>query len=121
MKGVKYWVVGANWDGIKKQDTFYLRGYWEMGYSDKDKPDYAQKRNSIQPNDRIAIKSMNGKGANTIKIHAIGRVKDVFEGKVFIDWVLTDMDRNVASHGLFSTIHGPFSFSKELVQEIFCL
>ena len=92
-----------------------------MGYSDKDKPNFAKKRDSIQPGDRIAIKSMNGQGATTIKIHALGIVKEVAQGKVYIDWKITDLDRNVHSRGALATIHGPYKFTDNWTRETFCL
>ncbi len=45
---MNYWLVGANWSGEDQQNDFYTRGYWEMGYSDVDKPNFAAKRDSIK-------------------------------------------------------------------------
>ena len=56
----RYWLVGANWSGDNLQDAFYRRGYWEMGYEDSEKPNFAKKRDQMKPNDRIAIK-INGR------------------------------------------------------------
>jgi len=102
---MNYWVVGAVWSEHKLEDDFYKRGYWEMGYTDDDKPNYANRRNQIKENDRIAIKRRDGKGAKTISIKAIGVVKDIYKGKVYINWLLTDINRHVPSKNYFGTIH----------------
>jgi hypothetical protein len=120
-KTKKYWLVGANWSGDNLEDAFYRRGYWEMGWKDVDQPAFAKKRDQIMPDDRIAIKSMDGQGASTISIHAIGIVKEVANGKVYIDWKVTDLDRHVPSKGAFSTIHGPYDYSDAWTRETFCL
>ena len=121
----KYYVVGANWSGEKKYDEFYRRGYWEMGYADKEKPDFASIRDDIRPGDRIAIKSMEGQGASTILIHALGIVKEVAEGRVYINWLVTRLNRHVDAHGCLSTIRGPFTLSedkdKAWIQSVFCI
>lgn len=116
-----YWLVGATWKGNSQKTDFYRRGYWEMGYSDEDKPKFAKKRDSIQSGDRIAIKSKDGQGASTITIHALGIVKEVAQGKVYIDWKMTNLDRHVHSKGAFGTIHGPYKFDDNWTQETFCL
>jgi hypothetical protein len=116
-----YWLVGANWGGDDKSDAFYRRGYWEVGYSDEQKPAFAAKRDQMKPDDRVAVKAMRGRGATTITIKALGIVKEVHAGKVYINWLLTDLDREVESKGCFQTIHGPYSTKKEpeWVKEVF--
>jgi len=121
MKKIKYWLVGASWKGDDQKDAFYRRGYWEMGYSDNDKPNFAEKRDSIDEGDRVAVKSMDGKGKSTITIHALGIVKEVADGKVYIDWKITDVNRQVASKGKFSTIHGPYFYDDEWIRQVFCI
>ena len=107
MNTPQYWVVGATWDTDNLEDAFYRRGYWEMGYEDEDKPNFAAKRESIRPNDRIAVKSRDGHGADTITIRSIGIVKEVADRKVFVNWLVTNMDRHVPCKNYFGTIHGP--------------
>ena len=102
-----YWVVGANWDGDNHEDAFCRGGYWEMGYADAEKPEFTERRDSIKHGDRIAIKSRDGHGADTISIKAIGIVKKIIEGKVYVEWVLTKMDRHVPCKNYLGTIHGP--------------
>lgn len=118
---MNYFLVGANWDGEKQNDSFYRRGYWEMGYDDTDKPKFAKLRDSVCPGDRIAIKSRDGQGATTISIHALGIVKEVFQGRIYVDWVLTNLERHVESHGRFSTIHGPYKADDPWIKSIFCI
>lgn len=118
---MKYYLVGANWDGEPQNDDFYRRGYWEMGYDDAAQPSFAETRDSMKPGDRIAIKSMDGYGATTITIHALGFVKEVFQGRVYVDWVLTGLDRQVPSRGCLKTIHGPYHANDSWIHEVFCL
>src|ERR1022692_2278956 len=109
MNTKNYWVVGATWEDENLEDAFYRRGYWEMGYKDTDQPTFARKRDSIMPGDRIAVKRRDGRGAKTITIKSLGIVKEVANGKVFVDWHVTKMDRQVPSKGYFKTIHGPIN------------
>lgn len=102
-----YWVVGATWEDDNLEDAFYRRGYWEMGYDDNDKPTLAEKRDSMKPGDRIAVKCRNGQGADTITIRSLGIVKDVAEGKVFVEWHVTNMSRLVPCKNYLGTLHGP--------------
>jgi len=120
-ENTNYWLVGANWSGSDKKETFYLKGVWEMGYADEDKPRYTKLRDSISVDDRIAIKAMGGKGSKTITIHAIGIVKLVEEKKVYINWIQTEINKKVESKGKFSTIHKLDNNQKEWINEIFCL
>ena len=109
-----YWLVGAMWGGSRDQaDAFYRRGYWEMGWDDDDQPNYAEKREQMKAGDRIAIKALRGRGASTITIKALGIVKDVHDEKVYVDWLLTDLDREVESKGCFGTLHGPYGTGRE--------
>ena len=107
MNKQNYWVVGATWESDNLEDAFYRRGYWEMGWSDTDKPTLARKRDSIRAGDRIAVKSRDGQGADTITIKSLGIVKEVADGKVFVKWHVTKMDRHVPCKNYFGTLHGP--------------
>lgn len=107
MTTINYWVVGADWEGDKQDADFYQQGSWRMGWEDCVKPKYVKLRDSIKANDRIAVKSMNGRGSETITIKAIGIVKAVKDGIVFVDWVLTKLDRKVPCKNFMGTIHGP--------------
>ena len=109
MNKPNYWVVGAFFGPENQEDAFYRRGYWEMGWDDATKPNLARRRNSIKPGDRIAVKSRDGKGAHTISIKSIGIVKEVAGGKVYVNWILTKMDRHVPCKNYFGTLHGPVS------------
>ncbi len=105
-----YWVVGAYWGGDNMYDTFVNRGYWEMGYSDKEQPAFAELRQQIKKGDRIAIKSMLGKASSSIRIKAIGKIKEVDgeDGRVYVQWIYKGMNRIVPSKGCYRTIQGPF-------------
>jgi hypothetical protein len=112
----QYWVVGATWGSDDLFDTFMDRGYWEIGYSDKQKPDYAAVRAQMQEGDRIAIKTMLGQGSSNIRIRAIGIIKEVDddEGRVYVDWLLKTVNREVPSKGCYGTIHGPYRVKDDL-------
>lgn len=116
-----YWIVGANWSGHDQKEKFYKLGFWEMGWRDDEQPNQAEKRDEIKENDRIAIKTMDGQGRDTITIHAIGIVKGNDDKKIHIDWLVKNMNRQVYSKGCFSTIHGPFKFADDWTKEVFCL
>lgn len=121
MSTPNYWVVGATWESDCLEEDFYRRGYWEMGWTDADKPGFAKKRDSIKAGDRVAVKARDGRGAKTISIKAMGIVKDVADGKVFVDWVLTGIQsRHIPSKNYFGTIHGPIS-DRAWISAAFCL
>lgn len=118
----KYWVVGAMYGGQDDQtEKFVRRGYWRLGWDDCDQPAMALKRDDIQSGDRIAIKSLRGRGSSNIKIKTIGIVKEVDadDKRIYINWVATNLDREVASKGCYGSIHGPFSENDPWVSEIF--
>lgn len=106
----QYWLVGANWEGDDQADAFFRRGYWELGWSEQDQPGMAQQRDAIRPGDRVAVKAMRGRGANTITIKGLGIVKEVaLDKRVYSDWRVTGISREVPAHGCFAAIHGPYS------------
>ena len=120
----KYWLVGANWSGDDQAEAFFRRGYWEFDWDDDDQPKMAKLRDSISVGDRIAIKSMRGKGSDCITIKGLGVVKEVADKRVYINWLITDISRKVFAKGCFATIHGPYSLSgkdADWVREVFCL
>jgi 5-methylcytosine-specific restriction protein B len=51
--GVRYWLVGANWDGKDKTPEFVDSGAWLNGYEDK----YLDRVRNARPGDKIAIKA----------------------------------------------------------------
>jgi hypothetical protein len=119
-----YWVVGAMWGGHDDQkDTFIRRGYWELGWEDQDQPAQAARRDQIQPGDRIAVKRMLGQGATEIEIRALGVVREVDpkDKRVYIDWLVSDLQRRVASKGCFQSIHGPFAPDDPWTRQVFQL
>lgn len=110
------------WGGHDDQsDKFIRRGYWFLGWNAEDQPEQTNRRDQIQPGDRIAIKRMLGKGSPNIEIRALGVVKEVDEDdkRVYIDWLVRDVNRVVPSRGCFASIHGPFLESDEWAQEVF--
>jgi len=118
---MNYWIVGATWGEKNLAEAFYRRGYWEMGYNDTDQLVYASRRNKIKTGDRIAVKTRDGRAANTICIKAIGIVKEVADKCVYIKWIIKGMDRHVPSRNYFGTIHGPIKSSDSWTWKAFCL
>lgn len=106
-----YWLVGANWNGKDKTETFIRGNHWEMCYSDEEQKSFAELRGKIKAGDRMAIKARCGQGSDQIRIKAIGIVigqESLENGKVFVDWKVTGMDRLVDARGCFKAIHGPY-------------
>lgn len=119
-----YWVVGATYGSQNDQtDKFLRRGYWALGWSDKDQPDQAERRDRIKPGDRIAIKRMMGKGAAEIRIIALGVVLEIDDEdkRVYVNWIANGLSRVVESRGCFKSIHGPFEENDQWVKEVFRL
>lgn len=117
----QYWIVGKTWNDVDKADSFYKLGKWECGYAYGDQPIYDKRIAKIQPGDAIAVKRMNGKGKSTITIFALGIVKGVENGVVFVNWIVTDLNRVVPSRGCFGTIHGAFKNTFDWTRKVFCL
>jgi hypothetical protein len=86
-----------------------------MGYDDKDMPSYAELRKRMRKGDRIAIKSMLGQSSPDIRIRAIGIITEVDgdDSRVYVNWKLTGMNREVPSKGCYGTVHGPFLVSAD--------
>jgi 5-methylcytosine-specific restriction enzyme B len=87
------WFVGSSYDGNDDQtDRFLSEGIWQNGYEDK----YLDVARSMQPGDRIAIKSSytrkrelpfdnKGQTVSVMGIKAIGVVKRNHDDGRFID------------------------------------
>lgn len=119
-----YWVVGAMWGGHDDQtDLFLRRGYWLLGWTDKQQPSQAALRDQIKAGDRIGIKRMLGQGSSDIEIRALGVVSEVDtdDQRIYVDWLVRDLQRKVPSRGCFKSIHGPFVASDEWVKEAFLI
>jgi hypothetical protein len=117
-----YWVVGAMWGGHDDQsDKFIRRGYWYLGYKGDDQPDQQKRRDQVRPGDRIAIKRMLGRGSPDIEIRALGVVREIDEDdkRIYIDWLVRDVKRQVPGNGCFASIHGPFTEDESWTTEVF--
>lgn len=120
-----YWVVGASWGGVDHQDKkFVEQGIWMLGWSEEDQPAQYKKASQMKQGDRIAIKRMKGREIG-IRILHLGVIKGVIldTDKVVctVDWVATDLDRDVTeSRGCFTSIHGPYE-NDGWTQQVFCL
>ena len=90
---------------------------------EKDGSEY-KNATKMKPGDRIAIKSMKGRGQQGIKIHHIGIIKGIIKTDpqliCTVNWVATDLDRDVESRGCFKTVH-KFSHKDEWIEKVFCL
>jgi hypothetical protein len=119
-----YWVVGAMWHGHEDQwETFFKRGYWFLGWSDDDQPAQAALRDQMRPGDRIAIKRMLGQGSPNIAIRALGVIKEIDreDKRVYVDWFVKGLEREVPARGAFDAIHGPYTADDPWVKEAFCI
>ena len=119
-----YWVVGAMWGGQDDQsEAFVRRGYWFLGWSDAKQPGQAALRDQIRPGDRIAIKRMLGQGSSSIEIRALGVVREIDpeDKRVYVNWVVSGLQRQVPARGCFASIHGPFAEDDEWTQLAFHL
>jgi hypothetical protein len=121
---MNYWVVGAMWEGKKEKDQsekFIRRGYWFLGYTEKEQPAQTKLRDQMKPGDRIAIKKMLGQGSPNIEIRALGVIKEIDDKdkRVYVDWFVKDLEREVPSKGAYDSIHGPYTADDHWVQKVF--
>jgi hypothetical protein len=126
MSKTNYWVVGATHGVRDMYHEFVENEFWYMGWEHSHKKDYRidqffNRVSQIKENDRIAIKRLMGKGQSNIKILAIGIVKKVVKDIVFVNWVLTDMQREVPNNGCIGTIYGPYEYSDDWTRKVFSL
>jgi hypothetical protein len=119
-----YWIVGAMYGGRDDQlPRFVRRGYWKLGWTEEEQPHMASLRDQIEPDDRIAVKRMMGRGSSDIRIVALGIVTEVDseDGRVYVRWVVDNLDRVVEARGCFQSIHGPFAEDDNWTKEVFQL
>lgn len=117
-----YWVVGAMWNGQEDQsDKFIRQGYWFLGWSDDDQPVQARRRDQMRPGDRIAIKRMLGQGSPSIAIRALGVITEIDQEdkRVYVNWLVSGLEREVPAKGAFDAIHGPYTADDPWVKEAF--
>lgn len=111
MANTQYWVVGASMDGKKMDKDFVEKGIWLLGW---DEGAQYEKATEMQPGDRIAIKRMTGQTKeDVIKILHIGIIKGVIIEETSmvictVDWVATNLDRDVQSKGHFGSVRVPY-------------
>ena len=129
----KYWLAGATFGDYDMTDTFIRRGYWELGYTRGDQPTYDRRLAQMSAGDRVAIKSMLGRGATEIQIKARGIVRGIGNSKdadaeddavrrVYIRWLLTGLDRRVplrGAAGALGSIHEVLD--RDRIRQIFTL
>ena len=108
-----YWFVGAAFGAVDDQiDRFIEEGIWEVRRSDSNKAKHSQRINSMQPGDRIAIKSWftqkydlpfeasPGKAYTGIRIKATGTITgNPQDGLgVRVNWTRVDPPRDWYSY-----------------------
>jgi hypothetical protein len=119
-----YWVVGAMWHGHDDQsEKFVRRGYWFLGWDEGEQPAQDNRVDQMRPGDRIAIKKMLGQGSPNIAIRALGVIKEIDQDdkRVYVDWFLKGLEREVPGNGCFAAIHGPYTADDPWVKEAFCV
>lgn len=107
----QFWTVGAGWTTQDMFDTFTSQGYWELNYTGRDKNLYVRRVNQMRPDDRIAIKALSGPGSAKMRIRAIGVITsvDTEQMRVTVNWLKTDLDREVPLNGCMKAVDGPFT------------
>lgn len=110
-----YWIVGAMFSGKNDMlDKFIKGGYWYCWdpHENNEIPN-GIKNNflKIKSDDRIAVKKMLGRGSPEMEVRAIGIVKNIDQEKwrVHVDWLLSDIGRNVPICGCMKALNGPYS------------
>ena len=123
----QYWLVGAMWGGTDDALSMFIkRGYWYC-WDPKINPDIPDVVKFCFPKilagDRLAVKKMLGQGSPSIEIRALGIVKDVdySEWRVYVDWLVTDLNRQVPIKNHMGSIHGPLSAADEYTRLVFQL
>ena len=111
---IRYWMVGATWDGRDPQDArFVENGIWMLGWAQEESKNQFNLAKEMRPGDRIAIKKMKGQGNKDICVRHIGIVKGVVDDvdRVIcaVDWIVVDIHRDIASKGCFGSVHGPYT------------
>lgn len=118
----QYWVVGAMRGGKKDYlQKFIRRGYWELFWKDDNSPFQERRRNKIKPGDRIAVKRRMASGTGKIRIVALGVVTEIDpdDKRVYVNWLVADLDREVESNGCLASIHGPYAPTDPWVRQVF--
>jgi hypothetical protein len=66
---------------------------------------------------------MLGQGSPNIQIRALGIVTEIDpeDKRVYVRWVVSDLDRQVPAHGCFQSIHGPFTEDEDWTRRVFQL
>lgn len=105
----QFWIVGASSHGEDRSETLLRRGYWELcGEGNSFNLDRVAQ---MKEGDRIAIKSLGGRLAGTMRIKAIGIIKevDLGENRAYVEWIRPDVNRDVPVRGCLRAANGPFT------------
>jgi hypothetical protein len=103
---IKYYLLGAYWEGDDQSTRFVENGIWENGYDDK----FVEEIKTIKPGSRVAIKSVHteAKVKSVMTIKAIGTVtKNHNDGKLLdVEWDIDFSPFKVDfSGGYWGTVH----------------
>ncbi|RNC64791.1 MAG: hypothetical protein ED859_18165 [Desulfuromonadales bacterium] len=111
----QFWTVGAGWTTHDMFETFTSQGYWELNYTGRDKNLYVRRVNQMRPDDRIAIKALSGPGSARMRVRAIGIITsvDTEHMRVTVNWLKTDLDREVPLNGCMKAVDGPFTLTNK--------
>lgn len=110
----QYWVVGAMFGGSDDYlKVFLTRGYWYC-WDPKINPEIPSAVADLVPKinvgDRLAVKKMLGQGSSYMVVRALGIVTDIDldEWRIYVRWLVPEMEREVPIKGCMGSIHGPF-------------
>ena len=102
----QYWVVGAS--VASGRENSYIEecirdGYWQEWHEAGQVPTADRHLRSIQPEDRIALKTNLGRKARQIRIRALGIVRRVRGRRLQVNWV-TRVNRRAPVWGFIPAI-----------------
>jgi len=113
----QYWIVGAMFGGCEDMlPEFLRRGYWycwDPKFNQAIPATVAELFPKIQVGDRLAVKKMLGQGSSSIEIRALGIVTDIDAGewRIYVNWLVTDLHREVPIKNFMGSLHGPVELS----------
>jgi len=106
-------MFGGSDDYLK---IFINRGYWycwDPKINQEIPSAVADLFPKINVGDRLAVKKMLGQGSSYMVVRALGIVTDIDldEWRVYVRWLVPEMEREVPIKGCMGSIHGPFEAS----------
>jgi hypothetical protein len=101
-----YWLVGATRGPVDRTNEFTESGYWELEPEGRMNTTNQNSFLQIRVNDRIAIKTLNGRSNRNMTIKAVGIITavDTEPTRLSVSWHRTNLNRVVALKGCMRAI-----------------